>query len=356
METTPHDHKADVYSITATPVVKIDEILNAYGAVLPSRTPPGQFHMADFFISYTSADREWAEWIAYVLEEEGFGVIIQAWDFRPGSNFVLEMQKAASEADRTIMVLSPDYLKSQFASPEWAAAFAQDPQGLTRKLVPVVVRRCRPSGLLNSIVHISLLDRDEDAAQEELLEGINASRAKPSRRPSFPGAAMAHPPKAFPGPSTRAPYMPKIKRAVTDAEKRRFNREAFNMIREHFETGLDRLDAEHQEIESDFQLNTATDFTAEVFVNGKSRCSCRIWQGGLHSNEGISYTEGDLFHERSSWNEMLTIKDEGGDLHLEALLSGMGFGYVERDFDLKRMTPAQAADYLWRRFLKPLER
>ena len=61
----------------------------------------------------------WAEWIGYVLEEEGFSVIIQAWDFRPGSNFVLEMQKAATEADRTIMVLSPDYLKSQFASPEW---------------------------------------------------------------------------------------------------------------------------------------------------------------------------------------------------------------------------------------------
>jgi len=35
------------------------------------------------------------------------------------------------------MVLSPDYLKSQFASPEWAAAFADDPQGLKRKLVPV---------------------------------------------------------------------------------------------------------------------------------------------------------------------------------------------------------------------------
>ena len=68
--------------------------------------------MADFFVSYTSADEQWAEWIGYVLEEEGLGVILQAWDFRPGSNFVLEMQRAASEAERTIMVLSPDYMKS----------------------------------------------------------------------------------------------------------------------------------------------------------------------------------------------------------------------------------------------------
>lgn len=106
--------------------------------------------MPDFFVSYTSADRIWAEWIAYALEEEGFSTVIQAWDFRPGSNFVLEMQKAAGEADRTIMVLSPDYLKSQFASSEWAAAFVQDPQGIRRKLLPVVVRKCSPPGLLRA--------------------------------------------------------------------------------------------------------------------------------------------------------------------------------------------------------------
>jgi hypothetical protein len=45
------------------------------------------------------SDRAWAEWIAYVLAEEGFEVIIQAWDFRPGSNFVLEMQCCASPSD-----------------------------------------------------------------------------------------------------------------------------------------------------------------------------------------------------------------------------------------------------------------
>ena len=142
--------------------------------------------MPDFFISYTSTDRSWAEWIGYVLEEDGFTVVVQAWDFRPGSDFVLEMQRAATEADRTIMVLSPDYLKSQFTSPEWAVAFAEDSQGLLRKLVPVMVRRCSPPGLLSSLVHIVLADEDEETARTLLLDGVNAARAKPARRPSFP--------------------------------------------------------------------------------------------------------------------------------------------------------------------------
>lgn len=119
----------------------------------------------DFFISYTLADKQWAEWTGYVLEEQGFNVIIQAWDFRPGSNFVIEMQRAAEGASRTIMVLSPDYLQSQFAAPEWAAAFAKDPQGIERKLVPVVVRVCQPEGMLKPLVHVDLTGRSElDAA------------------------------------------------------------------------------------------------------------------------------------------------------------------------------------------------
>jgi predicted ATPase len=56
-----------------------------------------------FFISYTSADRVWAEWIAWQLEEAGYQVKIQAWDFSPGGNFVVEMQKATVECERDVI-------------------------------------------------------------------------------------------------------------------------------------------------------------------------------------------------------------------------------------------------------------
>jgi hypothetical protein len=53
--------------------------------------------MPDFFISYNKADREWAEWIAGQLEEAGYITKIQAWDIRPGSDFIAEMDKAIIE-------------------------------------------------------------------------------------------------------------------------------------------------------------------------------------------------------------------------------------------------------------------
>jgi hypothetical protein len=37
----------------------------------------------NFFISYTSADRAWADWIAFQLRDAGYSTIHPAWDFRP---------------------------------------------------------------------------------------------------------------------------------------------------------------------------------------------------------------------------------------------------------------------------------
>jgi len=87
-----------------------------------------------------------AEWVAWQLDDAGYTTVIQAWDFRPGSNFVLEMQRAAAEAERTIAVLSPDYVQACFTQPEWAAAFAQDPTGEKGTLLPVRVRECTSPG------------------------------------------------------------------------------------------------------------------------------------------------------------------------------------------------------------------
>jgi len=143
--------------------------------------------MKKIFISYTGNDVDWAEWIAWQLEEKGYQVILQSWDFRPGSNFSLKMQEAATDADFTIAVLSEDYMKSVFTQPEWAAAFIKDPTGKERKLIPVRVRPCKPNGLLASIVYIELVGLNEKNAATTLMDGINSERAKPEKAPLFPG-------------------------------------------------------------------------------------------------------------------------------------------------------------------------
>jgi hypothetical protein len=129
-------------------------------------------------------------------------VAIQAWDFRPGANFVLEMQKAAQGTARTIAILSQNYLASEFTQPEWAAAFAVDPTGQDRKLIPIRVSTCSPTGLLKSIVYVDLVGLPAEDARSAIL-GAFTKRAKPEGAPSFPGSPkedrVAQDRKEYPG-------------------------------------------------------------------------------------------------------------------------------------------------------------
>lgn len=144
----------------------------------------------DFFISYNKADKEWAEWIAWELEKAGYTVIIQAWDIRPGENFILKMHQATKYTDVTIAVLSQNYLDAEYTKPEWAEAFAKDPEGQERKLIPVRIRECNPEGLLKAVVYLDLVGiNNEDEAREKLLDGLR-SRGDPQKAPLFPGGSV----------------------------------------------------------------------------------------------------------------------------------------------------------------------
>ncbi|MFL5591897.1 MAG: FxSxx-COOH system tetratricopeptide repeat protein [Ktedonobacteraceae bacterium] len=160
-------------------------------------------------VSYTSTDHPWAEWIAWQLEHEGFSIVIQAWDFRPGGNFVLDMHKAATEAQRTIAVLSPNYFTALYTQSEWTAAFAQDPTGKGSLLLPVRVHECEPTGIFKTIVYIDLVGLDESTARERLLAGVKQERTKPRHAPLFPVTPVVTEPPRFPGglpPIWNVPY------------------------------------------------------------------------------------------------------------------------------------------------------
>lgn len=153
--------------------------------------------MADFFVSYNHDDQQWATWIARELEQAGYTTIIQAWDFRPGANFVLEMDRATREARRTVAVLSPSYLNALYTHPEWAAAFRTDPTGRKRALIPVRVRRVELSGLLAQIIYVDFVGLDEARAREALLAAVRDGRTETTT--AFPVGSPAPVISAQPG-------------------------------------------------------------------------------------------------------------------------------------------------------------
>jgi hypothetical protein len=134
----------------------------------------------------------WAEWIAWELEACGYTTIIQAWDFRAGSNFVAEMDRALRNAGRVIAVLSENYWKSDFAPTEWYAVFATDPTGKDGKLVNVRIQEVAVEGLQRASIYIDLVGKNEAEARKALLLKLQDNLpCKPARKPAYPGDKAA---------------------------------------------------------------------------------------------------------------------------------------------------------------------
>jgi hypothetical protein len=159
----------------------------------------------DFFVSYEQGDFRWAVWIAWQLEAAGYSVLVQSWDFVPGTNWIKVMQEGVSSSARVLVVLSPSYIASVFGGAEWQAIWAGDPTGASRRVIPVRVAPCDRPGLLSGIVGIDIFDVAESTAKERLHQAIRdavAGRAKPRIAPAFPGpgpAAVMAPAPPFPG-------------------------------------------------------------------------------------------------------------------------------------------------------------
>lgn len=141
--------------------------------------------MKNFFISYNERDRAYAEWIGWQLEEAGYTIVMQAWDFKPGGNFVAEMHEAVRGTERALILLSPNSLRSKFVLLEWTAIIAKDPDGSAGRLCPVRIAECTPDGLLAAFAYVDLVGaRDGEEARARLLAGLRPG--KPLHEPASP--------------------------------------------------------------------------------------------------------------------------------------------------------------------------
>jgi len=129
----------------------------------------------DFFISFNSADKAWADWIAFQLKRKGHTMYYQYDDFPPGSDFMQQMNLAMSNTRLTIAVWTKNYFSSGFASLEARAALKQGISGGNIKLVPIKVEDCSIDPLYSTLVYINLVGYKDFEAQKLLISGIEAT-------------------------------------------------------------------------------------------------------------------------------------------------------------------------------------
>jgi hypothetical protein len=145
-----------------------------------------------FLISFNSADRTKAHWIAWTLKEAGHEVAVHDWEIPAGGNAPLWMNSRLAWADRLIAVISPDYVPTRYSPMEWASQIWKDPDGTKGSVIPVIVKPApNIPPLLKGLSWIDLTNCTEDEARGRLLKAwrgprhrngsqhLRRSRAKP---------------------------------------------------------------------------------------------------------------------------------------------------------------------------------
>ncbi|HEY5730098.1 MAG TPA: toll/interleukin-1 receptor domain-containing protein [Anaerolineales bacterium] len=97
----------------------------------------------DVFISYSSANKDWVrKTFVPALEKAGLKVCDYHRDFDVGAPIVKEMERVVLESRKTVLVLSPAYLKSDWTEFENLMLQTLDAANQQRHLLPVVIEKC----------------------------------------------------------------------------------------------------------------------------------------------------------------------------------------------------------------------
>ena len=128
----------------------------------------------DLFISYTEADRIWAEQLYRRLMSAGVNVFFAHETIKDTENITLRVMDALDASRKVAVVMSKDYFDNPWPRSELAAVIASDPENRERRLIPLKRRECKvPSLLVNAKVIDFLNDDDFELRFRQLIEAID---------------------------------------------------------------------------------------------------------------------------------------------------------------------------------------
>ena len=120
--------------------------------------------------------------MAWQLEQAGYSVELDVWDWAAGRNFVTAMSDALDRCDRVLALFSSAYFdRSRYTTEEWSAAVVHTPGMREGRLVPVRVEDVpveQMPAVLRPLVFCDVFGMDAEQARQVLLEAV-AGRGVP---------------------------------------------------------------------------------------------------------------------------------------------------------------------------------
>lgn len=128
----------------------------------------------DVFISYSSRDRNWVRGnLLKGIEEAGLRAFIDYRDFARGAPSIREMEHGIRECRKTILVLTPSFIDSEWCEVEALMLATLGPANRSGRLVPLLREPCAKPLWVEALTHIDFTDgADTELAWFQLLSAL----------------------------------------------------------------------------------------------------------------------------------------------------------------------------------------
>jgi len=323
--------------------------------------------MIRVFLSYSHVDEKYRDALEKHLTSLKRQGLIDSWHDRriaPGEEWAGSIDENLRSADIILLLVSADFIASEYCHEiEMREALARH-ERKEAVVIPVILRPCHWEGLLFGKLQAATKDgkpvekyQSYDDAFLEITRNIETIANKISTQRNNQTSkiqTITASPRSF-GTShqdSQRSFLPRssnlaIPKAFSDHDKDSFVSDSFEYIAKYFEGSLEELKNRNQEINTRFQKVDARSFEAAIYLHGKHVSKCGIWLGNsLGASRGpasIGFSHSGV-GERNSYNESMSVKDNGNMLALEPM--GMGFHGTEK----KPLTNEGAAEYYWSMF------
>ena len=133
----------------------------------------------DAFISYRHKDPD-QSWVKNILiprlDAEGLKVLVDYRGFRPGSTILTEMVQGVMQSKRTVGILTPAYLESEFTDLESIMAEHLGMEKRQRRFLAIMRENCNPRLSIRIKIWINMTN---DADFDEKFDQLAAELRRP---------------------------------------------------------------------------------------------------------------------------------------------------------------------------------
>jgi hypothetical protein len=131
---------------------------------------------AKVFLSYASADKGTARYIADELRRSGVDLWFDEWELKLGDSIVQHIDRGVASSDIILILLSPASVESNWIQHEWSAAFARQVNDRAIRILPVLIADCEIPPLLATRAYLDLRGNMESGVRR-LVAQLSAAPA-----------------------------------------------------------------------------------------------------------------------------------------------------------------------------------